>query len=470
MRHTVVLSDVHLWESVPGDGLWMRYRQRQFFPDAAIAALLARLTRDVPPGDFELVLNGDTFDFDDPCAAEAPMTEAAAAACVGRILDEHPVLVEALARVVFAGHRVVFVAGNHDVQLAFPKVRACIVERIADAARRATPDHGPAARLREVRPRVLFRAWFHRTRDGLHIEHGHQYDPYCAVRFPQRPFLSGTRTIQPTLSSLTMRHLMGRFGYFNPNVDGSFMLSLRGYLSHWARYYLFTRRSLVVAWLVGTARVVAELALAQPREEPEAALHNLLATMRETGAGMEALSEHASRYARQDMLQMSRVLWVDRIALVAAVACAAALAWAHPVAGIALVAALAAVTAVVRGRLPPSDLGRIYQRLEVTQREISRIHDARAVVFGHTHLPEGRWEAGVFVGNCGTWAPMFRDVACTRPLQRGNPFVWLRVGDHGVIDGGLYRVRDGEVAPEFGCALELEHDTERDDGYEDAVA
>ena len=181
MRHTVVLSDLHLWEAVDGDGLWMRYRQRRFFPDESIARLLEALTRDVADGDFELVLNGDIFDFDVPRPDgrdDTPHTEGDAARRIDRILDHHPGFVTALAKLVSRGHRVVFVSGNHDVQLAFAAVRERILARLESAV--AELSRGAAV---GVRARVLFRAWFHRTRDGVHVEHGHQYDPYCATRY-----------------------------------------------------------------------------------------------------------------------------------------------------------------------------------------------------------------------------------------------------------------------------------------------
>ena len=133
MRHTVVLSDLHLWEAVDGDGLWMRYRQRRFFPDESISKLLDALTRDVADGDFELVLDGDIFDFDVPRPDgrdDTPHNEPDAARRIERILDDHPVFVTALARLVSRGHRVVFVSGNHDVQLAFAAVRERILARL----------------------------------------------------------------------------------------------------------------------------------------------------------------------------------------------------------------------------------------------------------------------------------------------------------------------------------------------------
>ncbi len=464
MRHTVVLSDVHLWEAVAGDGLWMRYRQRRYFPDEGIAALLTALTAGVADGDCELVLDGDVFDFDVPRPDgrdDTPHTAPEAAACVDRILDDHPVFVGALAGLLARGHRVVFVSGNHDAQLAFPAVRARIVERLEAAVAAVHPSRA-VARV-GVRARVLFRAWFHRTRDGIHVEHGHQYDPYCAMRYPQTPFRPDTGSIQPTLSSLSMRHLAGRFGYFNPNADATFLLTLPGYAAHWARYYLFTSRSLVGAWIVGTLRVVAALLRTHPRDEIERALHNLLRTSRETASPLEAVSEHATLFARQDLLRAARVLRVDLVALAGCAVAVAFATLAHRTAGLALAALCVAVAAAVSRVWPEGGLDTVYASLEPTQREIARIHGARAVVFGHTHIARGAWRDGVFVGNCGTWAPMFHDIACARPVQSAQPFVWLRSDGAEQLAGGLYRW-DGHAAhPVEGAVCDDALPDDRDD-------
>jgi hypothetical protein len=67
---------------------------------------------------------------------------------------------------------------------------------------------------------------------------------------------------------------------------------------------------------------------------------------------------------------------------------------------------------------------------------VAKVHGARAVVFGHTHTPEGTWEDGVFYGNTGSWSAAYRDVACTEPLFEERPLVWLRT-DGGALSGGL---------------------------------
>ena len=43
MRHILILSDLHLWQVTDQDDMWMRYRHRQFAPDAQLVALIERV-------------------------------------------------------------------------------------------------------------------------------------------------------------------------------------------------------------------------------------------------------------------------------------------------------------------------------------------------------------------------------------------------------------------------------------------
>src|SRR5580693_151091 len=101
VRHTVVVSDVHLCEGVDStwDPLWMRWRHRAMFPDADFAALVDRVLAESEPRDegIELVFNGDLFDFDAPpvvnghaTSEDLPRTESVAIRQLRRILDDHP--------------------------------------------------------------------------------------------------------------------------------------------------------------------------------------------------------------------------------------------------------------------------------------------------------------------------------------------------------------------------------------------
>lgn len=237
-RHTVVLSDVHLSQAHPddpSDPLWMRYRRRAHHPDQDFAALVDHLLATWGGEAVELVWNGDVFDFDAPWVKDGEssfdefhLDEASCADHLRRILDDHPAWTSAAARFVAAGHRLLVVSGNHDVELCWPAVRSVLRDEIG---RRA----GLSGATLDAR--VRFRAWFHVTEDGIYLEHGSQYDVFSSVRYPLLPFTRDRSAIHPQTGKLAFKRTGGRMGYFNPYDEEVFCLGLRGYLRHWIRFY-----------------------------------------------------------------------------------------------------------------------------------------------------------------------------------------------------------------------------------------
>ena len=55
-----------------------------------------------------------------------------------------------------------------------------------------------------------------------------------------------------------IEHVIGRLGYFNPNVERSYLLTTRQYLEHWRRY-LALARSLLRTFFFGSLRVLLGL-------------------------------------------------------------------------------------------------------------------------------------------------------------------------------------------------------------------
>ncbi|WP_437958912.1 hypothetical protein WME76_04125 [Sorangium sp. So ce119] len=481
----MAISDIHLCELEPTAGLWMRYRQAPYSPDGEIAAMLDALRGEVRKGaggpgglsserdELTLVLNGDIFDLDAPrvidnesVVHDLPRTAEHAVPAMEAILRDHPIFVDAVGRVVADGHTVVFVAGNHDIQLTLPEVRDAVRRRIVDAALLALSAQGSGspdrsadalgeARRAAIEARVVFRAWFHRTKDGVIVEHGNQYDSYCSYRYPMAPFGRKPGEIQPTMGSLVSRLLVSRMGYFNPHVDSSFMLSGLGYLAHWARYYLFSGRSLVLAFAVGALRTMIELV--RRRDPCRRALRRagLRAAARETGAPLPAVAKHARLFARpaEDCLgRVARELWLDRLglALVGILAALACLCW---MPGGLAAAALLAPTLLVAYEcaVPKPTLDAVWQGVNRAARLVARAHGAKAVIFGHTHNPEGSWEDGVFFGNTGSWSAAFEDIACTKPVFEARPLVWLRSEDGAAPEepllGGLVMWKDARFQP-----------------------
>ncbi|XYI03082.1 hypothetical protein ACMHYB_26315 [Sorangium sp. So ce1128] len=451
----------------------MRYRQAPYSPDSEVAAMLDALRDEMKQGtargagrhELTLVLNGDVFDFDAPRVIDQksvfhdlPRSAEHAVPAMAAILADHPVFIEALGRVVADGHTVVFISGNHDVQLTLPEVRDTIRARVVDAAlaalgeaSRSDGTHDAHASASVLGERVVFRAWFHKTPDGIIVEHGNQYDGYCSYRYPMVPFGRKPGEIQPTMGSLVCRLLVSRMGYFNPHVDSSFMLSAFGYLAHWARYYMFSRRSLAGAWALGALRTVVELVRRREPERRARLRECLAAAAQETGAPLRAVARHARLFAppAEDRLRLvARELWLDR-ALLALLTITVALVWLLLVPGWLAPAALVAPAGlVVYERLVPKlPLDATWQRVSRAARQVARAHRARAVIFGHTHTPEGVWEGGLFFGNTGSWSAAFQDVACTKPVFAARPLVWLRsdpgAGSAARLSGGLVTWKSG---------------------------
>lgn len=448
MAHTVVLSDIHLCELERAPGLWMRYRQRPYCPDDELVAMLTELRRRVRGDTLTVVLNGDIFDLDAPRVIDGssvfhdlPRDATHSAPMLAAILDDHPEFVRALGELLAEGHTLVFVAGNHDIQLTLPELRALLSARLVEAARAAGAGEEVAARL-------LFRAWFHRTEDGIVIEHGHQYDSYCSYRYPATPFGHAPGLIQPTVGSLTSRLLTARMGFFNPHVDSSFMLSAAGYFGHWVRRYAFSPHSLVLSWFLGSVRTMMKLVQTRHPMDPGRLEADVQETSRETGVAEDQVWAHALLFvppaAEEGLRRVLRELWLDRLALALVAALVSLLGfWVAP-GGHALLGAALGPALFLGYELftPKPTLDDTWRSVQRRVREVATIHGASAVVFGHTHQSDARWEGGVFFGNSGSWSAAFRDIACSEPLETSRPVIWLR-SHGGRLVGGMARWREG---------------------------
>lgn len=161
MRPLIVVSDVHLG-----------HHQCD-----AVAADLARLVV-MHPG-HEIILNGDTFNL--ACDPHDRDPGASAAAMIAA----HPSLRTALVRHLAAGDRLTFVAGNHDLAIQRPGVRPALLALLTE---------GTEAEL-HIEPWIVRRA-------GVHIEHGHLYDPGNS---PTHPLAVPTHRAEPVGIELTRR-------------------------------------------------------------------------------------------------------------------------------------------------------------------------------------------------------------------------------------------------------------------------
>ena len=216
MHDLIVLGDLHLGRGRnPETGRF--HGLEAFFYDDDFRRFCAWLCADAGAraARLRLVFAGDVFDLlriepdqarPGASAAERrfgpPMSPARAAALVASILGGHPGFVDGVAAVLQAGHEVVFLPGNHDAELQWAPVQAEVRRALLDAA----PDAGE---------RLRFEPWFHHEPGRIWIEHGSQYDPEGAFRFPLRQGLpEGDPEVERDmpLGNFFQRYLYNAFG------------------------------------------------------------------------------------------------------------------------------------------------------------------------------------------------------------------------------------------------------------------
>lgn len=193
----LLLSDVHLGaDLVQHAAPWTADRlQRPPAIDAQLTSLLDHYMSEASPTrPWKLVLNGDFLDLmgmsispGEDADFELPLTpdERAhgiagrrdrAAYKMRRVAERHDQVFRKLAAFIDAGHRLVIVRGNHDVELYFRSARQAFIEALV--TRRAEE---PACMDRATfEAHIEFRQWIYYVDNLLYVEHGHQYDESCA--------------------------------------------------------------------------------------------------------------------------------------------------------------------------------------------------------------------------------------------------------------------------------------------------
>lgn len=134
----------------------------------------------------ELVINGDFLDFVAVNLEKTSVKPFSRLGCteeeslrkLERILEAHGECFAALRRFMEAGHRLVLIPGNHDVDLFWPRVR----ERLLEELGMPGSDHFHFASLGYYRE------------GGLYVEHGNQYYADSAFENFSHPFLRDPRT------------------------------------------------------------------------------------------------------------------------------------------------------------------------------------------------------------------------------------------------------------------------------------
>jgi predicted phosphodiesterase len=371
----IILSDCHLWH---------RGSQKT-------ASDLARVIG-THPG-HEIIFNGDTFNLSSDAYSRDP------AESVTSMVRQHPMLREALRDHLAAGFRITIIAGNHDSRVLVPSVRSAILEMFELSG------HSPL----EIVP------WFVR-RHGVHIEHGHVYDPDNA---PTHPLSPSTSRSEPLGVSL-MRKFFGPQDlarYARKNETPPLRALRCAFEDHGVKGPLF------VARLFGVLLAVCGQSLRPGRCEPEekrgaaelGPFGSMIGVHEQT---LQSLLEGAPRPTHTSFQSTFMRLYMDR--MLAAVTLPVGLllvpTGAGPAAGVALSAASMTYLAISLSRGANRYPNRIPDHLRVGASLVRSVTGARTVLFGHTH--DEHEEAG-YVNSGSFGVPTTRERPFARLDKRG---------------------------------------------------
>ena len=426
VRAYFVVSDLHLCDVEEHTDGWKAYKSARFLFDRELDAAVTAFLRQGDVADQRVVvLNGDVIDFDlvttaprDPpwpvSRAERRRgldpTEEKSVWKLQRVLDDHPHFVAMLVGVLSAGHRLVYVMGNHDREFFFPAVQAALREAVVRQAERddcaVDPTH------------IQFEPWFFHVPGEIYVEHGQQYDYYTSFRYILSPVVPGRKkqTLALPMGNLSNRELMSEMGFFNPHAS-DYILNVYRYVAHWLRHYAFSRRNIATRWIFGSVTVLIHLLRnkgALQRHPPD---HDALLDTFAKRIGLPVSTVRSlDRLKRQPITnrwyRVVREFWIDRLILGGLMASGT----------IAL--ALSPIPLWVQLTVPLSSFPLLFLIYEwfahgetifsaedqagEYARAIATLVSTPVVTFGHSHTPLSfPVRAGVTYANTGTWAPVW---------------------------------------------------------------
>ncbi len=438
--YTVIVSDIHLADAEPPhryNPLWKRFKRPKFFIDSQFKTFLEHIDRSCE-GPVELVLNGDIFDFDSVMSLPPPplphelryhwlerirglsSEEAKSRFKLRIILTDHGVWRDALKEFVLKGHRLVFVIGNHDIELQWPSVREDLMTMLG------LPE--------EARARVRFCEWFYISGGDTLIEHGNQYDNYSACVNPINPLIKkGFKIkVRTPFGNLAGRIMLNGMGLMNPHVDSSYIKgSLAEYLAFYFKYVVRTQPLLMYTWfwsaLATLSYSVAEGLLPAMRDPLtiDDRVEDIARRANASSRMVWSLRELHVHPAIFNPWKVLRELWLDRAIIlgliffgsfqffsVANIFVPVGFRW------FAVPFFLLLPLLIFYSRSIQSEVAKAEKDAHEAAPLAARIARVRRVVQGHTHHELHAMFGGTEYLNTGTWSPAYHDVECTEPYGR----------------------------------------------------
>jgi UDP-2,3-diacylglucosamine pyrophosphatase LpxH len=423
----LLFSDVHLGaDLVQHAQPWTSERLREAHQvDHQLGSMLEYYRARSEPGrPWRLVIAGDFIDLVGMSISADPSLAAAlseddrehglgsshehAAIKMRAVAARHHGLFQKLARFIDAGHALVLIRGNHDVELYWEAAQTAFVEALL--ARSELPKDDAANRAL-FEQRIEFRHWFYYVRGLLYVEHGHQYDPTCAYQHvlaplsPRDPF-----RISYSFSDILLRYVvrptrqLSQDGHENNSMLWylrlAFSLGLRGCAQLGYRFFGAVRR-MVTAWRDHLSEHAAKV-----REEHEKRLHQLGVMLRLKPDLLQKMTQLWATPVTARLATIFRTVFLDGLAVgllsalvIALLGVAGVVSWMYLPLFFALVSAGMFFYATQAKVLEP------HSALRSGAAKLAELMPARYYVMGHTHRPvmEPVSATSTYV-NLGNWS------------------------------------------------------------------
>lgn len=472
---TAVISDLHLCEEEPHNKkypLWKLFKTRRFFFDREFSDFLnfisdqaKSVARDMQvSSSVELVLNGDIFDFDSVTALpDKPVfhigwlerrrglfaQEEKSVYKIRRILNDHHEWIDALRRFIVDGNRVVFVFGNHDLELHFTSVQQEILQTL----------NLPSEHQYSVR----FCNWFYISNQDTLIEHGNQYDPYCLCQDPINPLIvsHNQHEVRLPFGDLATRYMINGMGFFNPHADSNYIMSVPQYIRFFTRYIMRAQPLLILTWFWGACITLYQSIVDRMRPSIcnpltlEDRVQTIALNSNATPRMVRELREMFAHPAASYPLIIARELWLDRafLVLVGFWGIFQMFTTINAIYSISLFWMFIPLTLflpffIFYMRSINSEVYTYKEPQESILSLTSQITSTNRIVYGHTHVIRHEWIGPVEHLNSGCWSPAFYDVECTRPIYK-KTFVWLSPISLVQREAKLFEFKDGQALPIF---------------------
>jgi UDP-2,3-diacylglucosamine pyrophosphatase LpxH len=444
----LVFSDVHLGSDIQEipNGAATKAR-RSASVDRDLVRLLAHYRAQKPPADrWRIVIAGDFIDFigmtvapNHPDALDTELTDEERWHGVGsaadharlklaRVAERHADVFAALGAFVGDGHALSLVHGNHDIEFHWDEVkddfRAALFAHVAVTS----PYASTSAQAVAFAERIEFNPWFF-YRDGVaYIEHGHQYDSFCATAHIMSPLSPlDPRRVARGFSDILLRYVvrptrgMKEHGHENVGLGHYLAFGAQLGVSGMARLGLNFAHAVAELFRVRRAHL-SEAALAL-RAEHEERVAKLAAATRLGVGRLRALLSLQATPITSTVAGIMRGVLLDRLA-VAVVAVPLLLVLAV-VGGLHGPAPWAAGGVVLAWTLLHFYLSR-QRTIDPTEHLVDRaahlakLFPAAFVVMGHTHVPAAVRAGPATYINVGSWAEEAPDAADSSEPEDGE--------------------------------------------------